>query len=62
MRALARTFRETEDHPLSILERGRMELSKQPGSSGDNALPQVQSVVAALGTRHGRRVLIARLI
>ena len=45
--ALARTFRETEGHPLFIVERGRMELAKQPGSSGDNALPQVQSVVAA---------------
>ena len=45
--ALARTFRETEGHPLFIVERGRMELAKQPGSAGDNALPQVQSVVAA---------------
>ena len=45
--ALARTFHETEGHPLFIVERGRMELAKQPGSSGDHALPQVQSVVAA---------------
>ena len=45
--ALARTFSETEGHPLFIVERGRMELAKQSGSSGDNALPQVQSVVAA---------------
>ena len=45
--ALVRTFRETEGHPLFIIERGRMELAKQPGSPGDNALPQVQSVVAA---------------
>ena len=41
--ALARTFSETEGHPLFIVERGRMELAKQSGSSGDNALPQVQS-------------------
>jgi DNA-binding SARP family transcriptional activator len=46
--ALARTFRETEGHPLFIVERGRMELAKQPGAApGDDALPQVQSVVAA---------------
>jgi len=45
--ALARTFRETEGHPLFIVERGRMQLAKQPGSSGDTALPQVQAVVAA---------------
>jgi len=45
--ALARTFRETEGHPLFIVERGRMELARQPGASGDNALPRVQSVVAA---------------
>jgi DNA-binding SARP family transcriptional activator len=45
--ALARTFRETEGHPLFIVERGRMDLAGQPGSSGDNALPQVQAVVAA---------------
>src|SRR6202163_563320 len=45
--ALARTFRETEGHPLFIVERGRMELAKQPGSPAGNALPQVQSVVAA---------------
>ena len=45
--AVARTFLETEGHPLFIVERGRMELANQPGDSGDNALPQVQSVVAA---------------
>src|SRR5206468_12848482 len=37
----------TEGHPLFIVERGRMDLAKEPGSSGDNALPRVQSVVAA---------------
>ena len=45
--ALARTFRETEGHPLFIVERGRMELTRQPGASGDDGLPRVQSVVAA---------------
>jgi DNA-binding SARP family transcriptional activator len=45
--ALARTFRDTEGHPLFIVERGRMELAKQPGSSDEIALPRVQSVVAA---------------
>ena len=45
--ALAHAFRETEGHPLFIVERGRMELARQPGASGDTALPQVQSVVAA---------------
>jgi len=45
--AVARTFRETEGHPLFIVERGRMELAKQPDSAGENALPQVQAVVAA---------------
>ena len=30
--ALARTFRETEGHPLFIVERGRMELTRQPGA------------------------------
>ena len=45
--ALASTFRETEGHPLFIVERGRMELARQPGAPRDSALPQVQSVVAA---------------
>jgi tetratricopeptide (TPR) repeat protein len=43
---LARTFRETEGHPLFIVERGRMELARQ-GSADDTTLPRVQSVVAA---------------
>ena len=45
--ALARTFRDTEGHPLFIVERGRMELTRQPGASGDDERPRVQSVVAA---------------
>jgi tetratricopeptide (TPR) repeat protein len=45
--ALARTYRDTEGHPLFIVERGRMELSEQPGAVRDSALPRVQSVVAA---------------
>ena len=45
--ALARTFRETEGHPLFIVERGRMELTRQPGTPDNAALPRVQSVVAA---------------
>jgi DNA-binding SARP family transcriptional activator len=45
--ALARTFRETEGHPLFIIERGRMESVSQPGSTNDIAPPHVQSVVAA---------------
>jgi DNA-binding SARP family transcriptional activator len=45
--ALLRTFRETEGHPLFIVERGRMELTREPGSPGEDALPRVQSVVAA---------------
>lgn len=44
--AQAKTFRETEGHPLFIIERGRMESSG--GSGGEAALsPRVQSVVAA---------------
>jgi DNA-binding SARP family transcriptional activator len=43
---LARTFRDTEGHPLFIVERGRMALTA--GVAGvDNALSRVQSVVAA---------------
>lgn len=45
--ALARTFDETEGHPLFIVERGRMELARGPGDAGDRALPRVQAVVAA---------------
>ena len=45
--ALVRTYRETEGHPLFIVERGRMETARQEGVSGDNPLPRVQSVVAA---------------
>ncbi len=45
---LARTFRETEGHPLFIVERGRMEEGAgRSDASGDNRLPRVQSVVAA---------------
>ena len=45
--ALARTFRESEGHPLFIVERGRMESTRQPGVPGDAGLPRVQAVVAA---------------
>src|SRR5882672_6616747 len=45
--ALAFTLRETEGHPLFIVERGRMELARLPGGPVDEALPRVQSVVAA---------------
>jgi DNA-binding SARP family transcriptional activator len=45
--ALACTFRETEGHPLFIVERGRMELTRQPGDAADDRLPRVLSVVAA---------------
>jgi DNA-binding SARP family transcriptional activator len=45
--AQARTFRETEGHPLFIVERGRMDLAGQSEESSDNLLPRVQSVVAA---------------
>jgi DNA-binding SARP family transcriptional activator len=44
---IARTFQTTEGHPLFIVERGRMELGKQSGASGDEGLPRVQAVVAA---------------
>lgn len=37
---LASTFRETEGHPLFIVERGRMELAPQPGNPGDHAQPR----------------------
>ena len=45
--SLARTFRETEGHPLFIVERGRMELTNQPGASDRDTPSQVQAVVAA---------------
>jgi DNA-binding SARP family transcriptional activator len=45
--ALARIYRETEGHPLFIVERGRIEAAKQPGAGIGEALSQVQSVVAA---------------
>jgi len=45
--AIDRTFRETEGHPLFIIERGWMDMSGQPNAGGDVALPRVQSVVAA---------------
>ncbi len=44
--ALARIFRETEGHPLFIVERGRMEAGKQPDSESGSPLPQVQALVA----------------
>jgi DNA-binding SARP family transcriptional activator len=45
--ALALTYRDTEGHPLFIVERGRMEQGEQPGASHDSAPARVQSVVAA---------------
>ena len=45
--ALALDFRETEGHPLFIVERGRMEMARHTGVSDDHARPRVQSVVAA---------------
>jgi DNA-binding SARP family transcriptional activator len=44
---LARIFRETEGHPLFIVERGRIDAARQPGSGVGEPLSQVQSVVAA---------------
>ena len=43
----ARTYRDTEGHPLFIIERGRMELAAQEGSPTVGELSRVQSVVAA---------------
>jgi DNA-binding SARP family transcriptional activator len=43
----ARAFRETEGHPLFIIERGRMELARQGGSPAPHALPEVQSILTA---------------
>jgi DNA-binding SARP family transcriptional activator len=45
--AVAEAFRETEGHPLFIIERGRMEGGGRPPSEPVPTLPQVQSVVAA---------------
>jgi DNA-binding SARP family transcriptional activator len=44
--ALARTFHETEGHPLFIVERGRMGQAPGP-AAGVQALSRVQAVVAA---------------
>jgi tetratricopeptide (TPR) repeat protein len=44
--ALAQTFRETEGHPLFIVERGRMDAASRSSTSADNVLPRVQTVVA----------------
>jgi hypothetical protein len=44
--AVARTFQETEGHPLFIIERGRMDRAEVEPAAG-RGLPQVQSVVAA---------------
>ncbi len=44
--ALEQTFRATEGHPLFIVERGRMGLSREPGTA-DAVSSRVQSVVAA---------------
>jgi DNA-binding SARP family transcriptional activator len=43
----ARTFRDSEGHPLFIIERGRMELAGHTGTSAVGELSRVQSVVAA---------------
>ncbi len=45
--ALAEAFRETEGHPLFIVERGRMEPAGEPGAQAPAGLPRVQAVVAA---------------
>lgn len=45
--AVARTYRDTEGHPLFIVERGRMEMAQASSASVDNSLSRVQSVVAA---------------
>ncbi len=44
--ALAQTFRETEGHPLFIVERGRMDAASRSITSADSVLPRVQTVVA----------------
>lgn len=45
--AQARTFRDTEGHPLFIIERGRMEQAGPAGTSAVGELSRVQAVVAA---------------
>ena len=47
--ALVRTFRESEGHPLFIIEQGRIELTRQSGAfaQSDSERPRVHSVVAA---------------
>jgi DNA-binding SARP family transcriptional activator len=45
--ALALTFRETEGHPLFIVERGRMDLTRPRAVSPQDAPSRVQTVVAA---------------
>jgi DNA-binding SARP family transcriptional activator len=45
--AQAETFRDTEGHPLFIVERGRMALAGQAGTSALGELSRVQSVVGA---------------
>ena len=44
--ALARTFRDTDGHPLFIIERGRMQLSTGADDVAANVLSRVQSVLA----------------
>ncbi len=43
----ARLFRETEGHPLFIVERGYMESVREPGDPAGAVVSQVQAVVAA---------------
>jgi DNA-binding SARP family transcriptional activator len=45
--AQTRTFRDTEGHPLFIIERGRMEQAGHAGAPSIGELSRVQSVVAA---------------
>src|SRR6185295_6915376 len=43
----AQAFRDTEGHPLFIIERGRMGLAKQAGSSDPHTLPHVHAIITA---------------
>ena len=43
----AQAFRETEGHPLFIIERGRMGMAKQTGTADAHASPQVHSIITA---------------
>jgi len=43
----ARAFRETEGHPLFIIERGRMGQGRHAGAAEPQALPQVHSIITA---------------